>query len=120
MQELTLRFPLQAQLIFHIPNEGRRHPATGQRLKQEGMKAGVPDYFLPVPKEPYSGLFIELKRRFGGVVTPLQSGWLDALKQQGYAAHVAYGAVAAINIVTDYLKGTLHERESIKQRIEKA
>jgi hypothetical protein len=108
MEEMVLRYPEEAALLFHIPNEGRRNPWTGKYLKQEGMKSGVPDYFLPVASGSYHGLFIELKRRFKAVLTPTQIEWLDALKEQGYAAHVAYGSEAAIKIVKDYL----NERKS--------
>lgn len=109
MEEMILRFPKEAAVLFHIPNEGRRNPWTGKFLKQEGMKSGVPDYFMPVAVGGYHGLFIELKRRFKAVLTPIQIQWLDALKAQGYAAHVAYGSEAAIKIVINYLKGESHE-----------
>ena len=37
-------------LMFHIPNEGKRSWMTGGRMKAEGLKSGVPDIFLPVPR----------------------------------------------------------------------
>ena len=109
MEELTLRYPSEAALIFHIPNEGRRNPWTGKYLKQEGMKSGVPDYFLPVAAGSYHGLFIELKRRFKAVLTPTQIQWLDTLQEQGYAVAVAYGAEAAITIINAYLNEEHHD-----------
>lgn len=48
-------------LIFAIPNGGARHPAVAAKLKAEGVKAGVPDLFLPVARHGYHGMFIELK-----------------------------------------------------------
>ena len=35
-------------LMYHVPNEGKRKQTTGQIMKAEGMKAGVPDICLPV------------------------------------------------------------------------
>lgn len=43
------RYP-ELRPLHHIPNEGRRSQATGKKLKQLGMLAGVPDLHLPAPK----------------------------------------------------------------------
>ena len=40
-------------LMYHVPNEGKRKQATGQIMKAEGMKAGVPDICLPVARKVY-------------------------------------------------------------------
>lgn len=52
----------ELRLLFHIPNGGSRGKAEAARFKMEGVKPGVPDLFLPVPRGPWHGLFIELKR----------------------------------------------------------
>ena len=44
-------------LMFAIPNGGDRHPAVAGKLRDEGVKAGVPDIFLPVPRGKYHGMF---------------------------------------------------------------
>ena len=49
-------------LLLAIPNGGARSLTTGGRLKAEGVKAGVPDIVLPVPRGSYASLWIELKR----------------------------------------------------------
>lgn len=55
----------ELSLMFAVPNGGDRHPAVAAKLKAEGVKAGVPDIFLPVPRNGYHGLFIELKELKG-------------------------------------------------------
>lgn len=50
-----------ANLLFAIPNGGRRDKVTGAKLKAEGVVAGVADLFLAVPKGIYHGAFIEMK-----------------------------------------------------------
>jgi hypothetical protein len=35
-------------MIFAIPNAGRRSLNTGRKMKATGLKAGVPDLFLPI------------------------------------------------------------------------
>ena len=48
-------------LMFHIPNEGKRSRFSGGKMKKEGLKRGVADVCLPVPRGPYHGLFFEMK-----------------------------------------------------------
>jgi hypothetical protein len=95
-------FP-ELDLLFAVANGGKRDAATGARLKAEGVKPGVPDLMLPVPRGNYSGLFIELKKRVGGKVSPHQQAWIDRLRQQGYAAVVCNGASEAIKTLEEYL-----------------
>lgn len=93
------RYP-ELAMLYHISNEGRRNP---RRAKAEGIKAGVPDLCLPVPRGPYHGLYIEMKRRKGGSLTPEQKGWLERLRGQGYAATRCDGWEQAAKLLLDYL-----------------
>lgn len=36
--------------VFAIPNGGSRNKAEAAKLKAEGVSAGVPDLFIPIPK----------------------------------------------------------------------
>src|SRR5690554_620263 len=47
--------------LFAIPNGGHRSKRTAALLKLTGVKRGVPDIFLPLPRNGYHGLWIELK-----------------------------------------------------------
>jgi len=89
-------------LYFAIPNGEKRHLGTAMKLKRTGVKAGVPDIFIPMPNNGYHGLFIELKRCKGGTVSLTQRQWIEALKVQGYCAKVCKGAEDAIKLVNDY------------------
>ena len=93
----------ELQLLFHIPNGGSRGKAEAARFKAEGVKAGVPDLFLPVSRGPYHGLFIEMKRQKGGKVSDAQKAWIAALIDQGYLAVVCYGWKDAAELIEDYL-----------------
>ena len=72
---------------------------------QVGVKPGVPDMFLPVAREGCHGLYIELKRRDGGRVSPEQTAWMDALARQGYKTALCHGWDAAREEIQRYLGG---------------
>lgn len=99
----------ELDLMYHIPNEGKRSRYTGQRMRAEGLKTGVPDICLPCARGAYHGLYIELKRRKGGTVSANQREWIDALNKAGYMATVCKGFEEAVNAIMEYL--TLKEGE---------
>ena len=95
----------ELRLLFAIPNGGQRNKATAGRLKAEGVRAGVPDLFLPIARGGYHGLFIELKRAHrSNHQTPAQRVWMELLMAQGYHCVVAYGAAAALESIMNYLE----------------
>lgn len=102
----------ELSLLFAIPNGGHRSKRQGALLKLTGVKAGVPDVFLPVARGGYHGLFIEMKaRRKGARATQEQKDWIVALERQGYRALVCIGFEAARAAILDYL-GVGHAQTS--------
>lgn len=99
----------EIDLMFHIPNGGSRNKLEATNLKKQGVKAGVPDLFLPVSRGGYHGLFIELK--YGkNKPTEKQTEWLTSLNKQGYAVAVCYGCNEASEKILKYLKlGEINE-----------
>jgi len=93
----------ELQNIFAIPNGGMRHPAIAAQLKAEGVKPGVPDLFLAYPKNGFPGLFIEMKRRVGGRLSPVQLEWRDRLSKSGYCVRVCLGWEEAKAAIIEYL-----------------
>jgi len=90
-------------LLYHVPNGGRRGKAEAGRFKAEGVKAGVPDVCLPVARGGYFGLYIEMKRREGGKLSDTQKHWQNKLKLQGYWAVVCCGWAEAAETLKYYL-----------------
>lgn len=88
--------------VFHIPNGGLRHKSVAVHMKRLGVKAGVPDLFIPLPMGKFHGLFIEMKRTKGWQVSDSQKEWIIRLKKNGYAAYVCPGADSAINCIEQY------------------
>lgn len=95
------RYP-ELELLFHIPNGGKRDAREAARFKRMGVKAGVPDLFLPVPRNIYHGLWVEMKAP-QGKLTPNQKRMLEQLASQGYKAAVCYGWEEATQVIKSYL-----------------
>ena len=100
----------ELSMLFAVPNGGLRHPAVAAMLRQEGVKAGVPDICLPVARgganggKVHHGLFIELKRAGKeGRATPEQQEWIRRLREYGYVAVICHGFVEAVSAITTYL-----------------
>lgn len=100
------RFP-ELELMYHVPNGGKRSKSEAARFKRMGVKAGVPDIFLPVARGGYHGLYIELKA-LDGRPSAEQMKFISAVTAQGYYAVVAYGGVKASEIIAAYLQGSAH------------
>lgn len=93
------------KMIYHIPNEGKRKERTGANLKRIGMKKGVPDLCVAVPKLNLHGLYIELKLNNKKKVTNEQIQWIEDLTKRGYAATVCFNGDEAITLITAYING---------------
>ena len=91
------------KLMFAIPNGGSRNKIEAKHLKEQGVKAGVPDIFLPIAKNGYHGLFLELKVE-KNKLSKQQYEWIENLKKQGYKADVAYGIDEAIKVLMEYIR----------------
>lgn len=93
----------ELKLLYHIPNEGKRSKGTGGRMRAEGLKKGVPDLCLPVPRGKYHGLYIEMKRVEGGKLSDDQKEWIFNLSRQGYCAERCDGWQKAAELIVAYL-----------------
>lgn len=97
----------ELKLLHAIPNGGSRHPVEAANLKKQGVKAGVPDIHLPVPRSGYASLYIELKRERGGRASEEQISWINALNNAGNAAMICEGCDIAWKVILAYLNGKL-------------
>ena len=92
----------QLALMYHIPNEGKRSLPGGYKMKLKGLKPGVPDICLPVPKTYYGALYIELKMP-DGRHTAAQSEYMQALRDAGNYVKTCRSVDDAIKTITDYM-----------------
>lgn len=101
------RWP-ELALLHHIPNGGTRDPVEAKHLKQQGVKRGVPDLCLPVPRGGFHGLYIEMKTEQGRA-SEEQRWWGDQLTNQGYCWSVCRGWEIAVRVIEAYLEEKLND-----------
>lgn len=88
--------------LFHVPNGGQRHAAVAAKLQGQGVKPGVPDLCLPVPRFGCHGLWIEMKTQDGRVSAP-QKDWITFLRSAGYRVEVCRSFDEAREVLLSYL-----------------
>ena len=93
----------QYSVLFAVPNGGKRHIRTAINLKREGVRPGVPDIIFAYPTEKYHGMFIEMKRQKGGVVSEEQKYMIKVLNSYGFYAVICKGCDEAIKELVNYL-----------------
>lgn len=103
------RIPELANL-FAIPNAQKFGGATKeqkiftiQKLKREGLKKGVPDLMMAIPKGGFSGMFIEMKAN-NNKTSDEQDEWIARLSKAGYKVAVCYGFEEAKQTILEYLE----------------
>lgn len=105
---------------FAIPNGGSRGStkghamAVGGRLKATGVKAGVSDIFLPIPRHNLAGLFIEMKKapEHGGKpsdASPKQIEFGEAMMTNGFGFVICCGWREAVAVIEQWMGSDLED-----------
>ena len=100
-----------SDLLLMIPNgaylggDVRQRAITMAKMKRTGFRSGVFDYLLPVPRPPYPGLWIELKRRQLGIVSDSQGLFKLDMEVLGWKTAIAKGWEEAKDAINLYLHG---------------
>ena len=102
-ESMEYRYP-ELWLLNGSLNGVRLNIGQAVKAKRCGEKRGYPDISLPVARKGYHALFIELKKKKGGVVSPKQKEWILRLSQAGYRAVVCRGFGAAKAEILNYLQ----------------
>jgi hypothetical protein len=95
-------FPDLKQDMHHFANQRKCSWYQGKLLKSMGVKAGVADLFLAVPKNGKSGLWLELKTKKGRL-TQHQIDFLERKSNLGYVAAAVWGQEDAKHYILNYL-----------------
>jgi hypothetical protein len=73
------------------------------KLVASGLSRGYPDIEVFIGNG--KSLYIEMKRKKGGVVSEEQKKWITWLNDNGYSAKVCHGADEAIEYVKNFIGG---------------
>lgn len=102
VERFKSRYPALGR-IYAVPNGGFRHPSVASWLKKEGVRPGVLDLALPVPRRGKHGMYLELK--YGrNKPTPEQAVEIESLRKDGYyVPDPCYSWIEAAHKIAWYL-----------------
>lgn len=98
----------ELEWAFAVPNGGARDIRVAAKLKATGVKSGVSDVVIPVPRHGMHGLFMELKKspEFGGKVSQASDKQLEfgaAMQAMGYGFVVCCGWKEGRDVLIQYM-----------------
>ncbi len=92
----------ELRLLYAVPNAAQRSVRAARYMIAEGLRAGVPDVCLPVPRGTFGALYIEHK--IGSAKpTDRQSFWIHALIDAGNRVIVSRSVEQSRAAIVDYL-----------------
>jgi VRR-NUC domain len=91
-----------ADYLLAIPNGGARSAREGARLKAEGVKPGVSDLLLPLRRQGFAGLWLEMKAP-GEKPNPRQREWLERMTLAGYLSEWRDNWLDAAGVIARYV-----------------
>jgi len=100
---LRFNYPDIWEDTIHIANQRSTSIQYGKLLKKMGVKPGVSDLFVAVPKGNFSGLWLELKEG-EGKPSKKQQNFLARMTARGYVAVCVVGLDAAKAAIEAYLQ----------------
>lgn len=87
--------------FLHYPSEGKRSPRYGKLMKDLGMRKGVSDLFIAIPRHGYGGAWIELKSACGNLKKE-QKQFLEDMHQQNFFASACWSFDDAVKVIAWY------------------
>ena len=95
-------------LFWHTPNGEKRDPIVGQKLKNMGVRAGVPDLFFPTLK-----LFIEMKTVSGKL--SVEQRKIKTLLERDYTYLIGRGFKHSTEAFTKFISASGHQTNSLRK-----
>lgn len=102
-------------MLIYIANDAKRSRFERSMVKRMGLRKGVWDYFLALPRTRHNpdtritaaqvvhGLWIEMKSPDDRLSTE-QEFWGEKVRREGYGTFVARSWVSASEVLTRYIK----------------
>lgn len=95
-------YPLEESNTFHFANERKCSIQTGRLLKRMGVKSGVADIFISLPRHEKHGLWVELKVD-DNYPTKEQKAFMERQFKNGYAVACCWELDAVKKVISNYL-----------------
>lgn len=103
---MNQKFIPELEMLYSVPNGGKRSITGAMIMRATGLSPGVPDMVLAVMRSGYGALYIEFKTPTGRL-SPEQVKWHARLTKQGYKVVVARSVEDAVEAVRGYLFPTV-------------
>ena len=103
IQWFDLQFPAFRNILYAIPNGGKRNIREAARLKKNGVRAGISDLILLRSNGVYNSLCIEMKAP-GGKQTEKQKEWQRLAEHNGNKYVVCHSLDEFMSEVNEYIK----------------
>ena len=100
---VPVAIPIYAAQSIRSSNGGRRDAATGAKLKEEGVLAGVADLILLKSNRQYGALLIETKTKKKVLKAIIKRNGNPKIVKDGYKYVVCRSLEEFIEVVNDYL-----------------
>ena len=101
--KVSLFFPnLPDRLLFAVPNGGSRHKIEAANMKRQGVKRGVADVILQIPKKGYASLCLEFKTSTGKQSAE-QKEYQRQVEMAGSKYVIVRSVEQAIQVMQQYL-----------------
>jgi len=101
------------RLLFHVPNGGKRNFREACRFKAQGVRAGVCDLILLIPRGRYPAMLLELKVG-KNKPTAEQRSFMAICAEAGYYVDVSWDWNNATDILKRYCElsrgGSMEEK----------
>src|SRR4051812_31246320 len=93
--------PLLKPYVLHFPNEGKRSLRYGKLMKDLGMRKGVADLLIAMPRHGFNGAWIELKSANGAIMSH-QKKFMEDMHKQNYFTAYAWSIDQGIDLIRWY------------------
>lgn len=93
---------LDERYLMANPLQSNRGPINGAKMKREGLRKGMLDLQLCIPRKDCAGLWIEMKTP-RGKMSKSQTEFAALMVAKGYEVHVCRSVQEATQVITDYL-----------------
>ena len=104
------QYPKLKNLLFHVPNGGHRNIREAARLKKQGVRPGVSDLILLIPRGNFHGMCIEMKSE-KGTLSENQKEWLKQAENNGYLTIVCNNFILFKTAIDSYLSNIIYKSQ---------